>query len=105
MNLDTPSDCGTISTMMRTSCRMAAANDALYLRAMPNFWLCIPISIPVLKHKKHRRRQSNSFHRLAIQQAQEASLFNSKSATQRDFTKCSCLLEQEKHTPPPDCLK
>ena len=87
MNLDMASDCRMISEMMPTLCLMAVVNDTLYLRAMPNFWLCIPISIPVLKLKKNRHQQSNSFRRLSIQPIQRASLFNSKSAIQMDFTK------------------
>ena len=55
--------------------------------------------------ERHRRQQSNSFHRLYIQQAQKTFLSNSERATQMGFTKCSYWLEQKNHTPPPDFLK
>ena len=71
-----------------------------YPQAMPNFWLCIPSSIPIFQMKIHHRRPSNSFRKRHIPQAQKASLSNSKSVIQMGFIKCSYLFIQEHHTVP-----
>ena len=104
MNLDMPLPWSTISTIMGTLCRMVRTSIC-YRRAMPNFCPCIPTSIPLYQMEIHRRQQSNSFHRLYIQQAQKTFLSDSERAIQMDFTKCSYSLAQENHTTPPDCLK
>ena len=57
MNLDMASDCRMISMIMPTLCLMAVAYGTLYPRAVPNFWLCIPISIPIFQMKRHWDRQ------------------------------------------------
>ena len=53
MNWDTLLGCGTISGMMRTSCR-GVQDEIVYLRAMLHFWLFIPTSIPISQLKRDR---------------------------------------------------
>ena len=104
MNLDMPLACSTISTVVRTLCRMVR-DRICYRRAMPNFCPYIPTSISLYQMERHRRQQSNSFHRLYIRQAQKTFLSDSERATQMGFTKCSYSLEQKNHTAPPEVLK
>ena len=78
MNWDTPSDYGTIFAMVRTSCRMAQEIIG-YLRARPNFYPCIPTSIPIPQLRKDHHPPSNSFHRVPIRRGQKVSRFDSKS--------------------------
>ena len=76
--------------MVHTSCPMV--QDGIgYLRALPNFCPCIPTSIPIPQLKRAATHHRTHFAAYLSGRVQRVSRFDSKSAIQTGFTKCSYM--------------
>ena len=95
MNWDTLLDCGTISTMGRTSCPMAQSK-AGYPSSAPGIWPYTPFSILIVQRRQRRRREScqraRFFRRVRIRQVQPAFLSGLKLSDPDGLQQASLFL-------------